>query len=148
MRVICTRLLSACRKPLEFSGVNWVIKVDKEKKISFCAVQSEVAKPYLLLCGLTKEDVLKRFLFVEGPGQYSQASTAALRVALYLPFPYPILGALSVIPAPFRDAVYDYVAKHRYKWFGQAVSCILPKDDVIDRFIDRAEILAKYRQDG
>ncbi|MCO5595955.1 hypothetical protein L7F22_050006 [Adiantum nelumboides] len=128
------------------AGVNWVIKTDKGKRISFCAVQSEVAEPYLLLCGLTRQDVLNRFLFVEGPGHFSQASTAALRVALYLPFPYPLLGALLVIPAPLRDAIYDFVASRRYKWFGRAKSCILPKDDVLDHFIDRNEIIAKYRR--
>lgn len=128
------------------AGVKWIIKADKDKRISFCAVQSEVAEPYLLVCGLTREDVLDRFLFVEGPGQFSQASTAALRVALYLPFPYPILGALLVIPAPLRDAIYDFVARRRYGWFGRADSCILPSDDVLDHFIDREEIIAKLKK--
>eukprot|EP00250_Pteridium_aquilinum_P006303 c16250_g1_i1 orf=287-934(-) len=128
------------------AGVNWVIRADTGKRISFCAVQSEVAEPYLVLCGLTREDVLHRFLFVEGPGRYSQASTAALRVALYLPFPYPLLGALLVIPAPLRDAVYDFVARRRYAWFGRADSCILPNEDVLNHFIDRDEIMAKLKQ--
>lgn len=128
------------------TGVKWIIRADTDKRISFCAVQSDVAEPYLLICGLTREDVLDRFLFVEGPGQFSQASTAALRVALYLPFPYPILGALLVIPAPLRDAIYDFVARRRYGWFGRADSCILPSDDVLDHFIDREEIIAKLKK--
>eukprot|EP00250_Pteridium_aquilinum_P006304 c16250_g1_i2 orf=287-748(-) len=149
MRVFCrnaTKLLSTLRQPLYSSRVNWVIRADTGKRISFCAVQSEVAEPYLVLCGLTREDVLHRFLFVEGPGRYSQASTAALRVALYLPFPYPLLGALLVIPAPLRDAVYDFVARRRYAWFGRADSCILPNEDVLNHFIDRDEIMAKLKQ--
>lgn len=71
---------------------------------------------------------------------------AALRVALYLPFPYPLLGVLLVIPAPLRDAIYDFVASRRYEWFGRADTCILPKEDVLDHFIDRDEIIAKLRQ--
>ncbi|CAN0924070.1 Uncharacterized protein YuxK [Linum grandiflorum] len=57
-------------------GVKWIIQVDKHKKIKFCRLQSQAAEPYLKLCGLERDDVLRRFLFVEGPGQYHQASTA------------------------------------------------------------------------
>lgn len=128
------------------AGVRRVIKVDKYKRLSFCAVQSELAKAYLLVCGLTREDVLNRFLFVEGPGQFSQASTAALRVMLYLPFPYPILSILLVIPTPLRDAIYDYIARRRYKWFGQSTKCILPSDDILDRFVDREELVDNLKE--
>lgn len=125
------------------SGVRWLIKADKYKRLSFCAVQSKLAAPYLLVCNLSREDVLNRFLFVEGPGQFSQASTAALRVALYLPLPYPMLAIFLVVPAPLRDTMYDYVAKRRYKWFGRSTECIVPSDDVLDRFIDREELVEK-----
>ncbi|KAH7366474.1 hypothetical protein KP509_18G080000 [Ceratopteris richardii] len=132
---------------LSNAGVHWLIKIDKEKRLSFCAVQSEVAKPYLQLCGLSQEDVLNRFLFVEGPGQFSQASTAALRMSMYLPFPYQVLSSLLIVLAPLRDSVYDYVARRRYKWFGRAKNYILPKEDVLDHFINRAEILSRYKQE-
>ncbi|KDO82584.1 hypothetical protein CISIN_1g028306mg [Citrus sinensis] len=56
-------------------GVKWVIRADKYRKIKFCCLQSQAAEPYLRLCGLDREDVLRRFLFVEGPGLYHQAST-------------------------------------------------------------------------
>ncbi|KAL4373377.1 hypothetical protein AHAS_Ahas05G0075700 [Arachis hypogaea] len=56
-------------------GVKWVIRADKDKKIKFCCVQSEAAEPYLRACGLEREDVLRRFLFVEYLNAYSQGST-------------------------------------------------------------------------
>jgi predicted DCC family thiol-disulfide oxidoreductase YuxK len=59
-------------------GVNWIIKTDKKKQISFCALQSRAAEPYLRLCGVTREGALRRFVFVEGPGVYYQASTGEL----------------------------------------------------------------------
>lgn len=47
-----------------------------------------------------------------------------------------------IIPAPLRDAVYDYVAKHRYEWFGKEDKCIVMKDkELLERFIDRDEML-------
>lgn len=60
---------------INFTGVKWVIRADKYRKIKFCCLQSQAAEPYLRLCGLDREDVLRRFLFVEGPGLYHQAST-------------------------------------------------------------------------
>ncbi|XP_042502197.1 uncharacterized protein YuxK [Macadamia integrifolia] len=127
-------------------GVKWVIKVDKHKKIKFCCLQSKTAEPYLKLCGLDREDVLRRFLFIEGPGLYHQASTAALKVASHLPMPYSALSALLIIPTPLRDAIYDYIAKRRYNWFGKEEDCIvLQEQEMLERFIDREEIIYRNK---
>lgn len=91
---------------------------------------------------MDREDVLKRFLFVEGPGAYYEGSTAALKVASYLPFPYSATSAMLILPAPLRDAAYDYVAKHRYNWFGKEDECIVMQEkDLLERFIDMHELL-------
>ncbi|KAJ4960920.1 hypothetical protein NE237_020830 [Protea cynaroides] len=128
-------------------GVKWVIKVDKHRKIKFCCLQSKTAEPYLRLCGLDREDVLRRFLFIEGPGLYHQASTAALKVASYLPLPYSALSALLIIPTPLRDAIYDYVAKRRYNWFGKEEDCIvLQEQEMLERFIDREEMIYRNQK--
>ena len=52
------------------AGVKWVIRADKYGKIKFCGLQSKAAEPYLSLCGVDREDVLLRFIFVEGLEQY------------------------------------------------------------------------------
>ncbi|KAF3786220.1 Uncharacterized protein EJ110_NYTH25804 [Nymphaea thermarum] len=127
-------------------GVNWVIRADKYKKIKFCAVQSRAAEPYLNFSGVAREAVLRRFLFVEGPGLCHQGSTAALKVLSYLPLPYSVLSLLLVIPAPLRDGVYDYIANRRYQWFGKEDDCIIPNEEVLDRFIDRHEIFERLRK--
>lgn len=59
----------------DFLGVKLVIKADKYQKIKFCCLQSETAEPYMKLCGVEREDVLRRFIFIEGLGQYHQGST-------------------------------------------------------------------------
>lgn len=123
-------------------GVKWVIKADKYKKIKFCCVQSKTAEPYLRVCGVDREDVLRRFVFIEGLGAYHQGSTAALRVLSYLPLPYSALSAFLIIPTPLRDAVYDYVSKRRYDWFGKSEDClVLQESEILERFIDREEMM-------
>uniref|UniRef100_A0ACD5VA43 Uncharacterized protein n=1 Tax=Avena sativa TaxID=4498 RepID=A0ACD5VA43_AVESA len=124
-------------------GVKWVFKADKHAKIRFCCVQSKAAEPYLRLVGMDREDVLRRVLFIEGPEAYYEGSTAALKVASYLPLPYSVLSSFLIIPAPLRDAAYDYVAKNRYDWFGKDDECLVTKDqELLERFIDRDEMLS------
>ncbi|XP_047959741.1 uncharacterized protein YuxK [Salvia hispanica] len=128
------------------AGVKWIIKADKDRKISFCCVQSKAAEPYLSLCRVKRKDVLRRFLFVEGPNSYHQGSAAALRVCSYLPLPYSALSSLMVIPAPLRDAVYDYVAKRRYDWYGKGDDClVLNEIELLERFVDWEELLERSK---
>jgi predicted DCC family thiol-disulfide oxidoreductase YuxK len=66
----------------------------------------------------------------------------------YLPQPYSAPSTLLIIPTPIRDAVYDYVAKHRYGWFGKADECLVLKEkELLERFIDRDEIIRGGRSD-
>lgn len=73
-------------------------------------------------------------------------SAAALRVLSYLPLPYSALSALMVVPTPLRDAVYDYVAKRRYEWFGKDDDCLVLKEtELLERFVDWKELLERSR---
>ena len=73
--------------------------------------------------------------------------TAALKVASYLPFPYSALSIFIILPAPIRDAMYDYVANRRYQWFGKSTDCLTPTDDVLDRFVDKLEIQERITEE-
>ncbi|MBS1582253.1 MAG: DUF393 domain-containing protein, partial [Bacteroidetes bacterium] len=43
--------------------------------------------------------------------------------------------AFILVPRFIRDAVYDLVARHRYKWFGRADTCMLPTPELKARFV-------------
>lgn len=62
------------------------------------------------------------FIFKENDTLYFK-STAALRVLKQLGGLWPFLYIGVVIPPFLRNAVYDFVAKNRYKWFGKAKEC-------------------------
>ncbi|KAL1550908.1 hypothetical protein AAHA92_18811 [Salvia divinorum] len=132
---------------LSHAGVKRIISADKDRNITFCCVQSKEAEPYLKVCRVRRKDVLRRsFVFYEGPGSYHQGSAAALRVCSYLPLPYSALRALVVVPRPLRDAVYDYVAKRRYGWYGRGDDCLVLKEiKMLERFIDWEELLDRMK---
>lgn len=45
-------------------------------------------------------------------------------------------GLLRIVPRPLRDWGYDFIARRRYKWFGQFDACPLPPADARDRFLN------------
>ena len=68
-------------------------------------------------------------------GRVYLRSGAALRIAMLLRFPLPLLAAFLVVPPFIRNAVYDWIARNRYRWFGKRETCFLPDDDLRERFL-------------
>ena len=59
-----------------------------------------------------------------------------LHIAKELGGAWQCLYFFMVIPRPFRDAVYNWVARNRYGWFGKQDMCMAPEKDIEDRFLD------------
>ncbi len=68
-------------------------------------------------------------------GQSSTKSTAFLKIVRHLKFPWPLLRIGYLIPVFIRDAIYDWVAKNRYQWFGKKGACMIPTGDLLERFL-------------
>ena len=43
--------------------------------------------------------------------------------------------AAIIIPPALRNAAYRYIARNRYRWFGQSEQCMLPKPEHKHRFL-------------
>ncbi len=63
-------------------------------------------------------------------------SDAVLTIAARLPFPWRLLAVGRVLPRPVRDTLYRFVARNRYRWFGQRTTCPVPSPRVRDRFLE------------
>lgn len=114
-------------------AVNFTIKRDKRKTIKFAALQSNAGKAMLQQYGLPANH-LSSFILVEN-GKVFDRSTAALRVCRYLKGGWPLCYGLIIVPAFIRNAVYNFIAKNRYKWFGQKEECMVPSPDIRTRFL-------------
>ncbi|TKB94117.1 MAG: DUF393 domain-containing protein [Nitrospira sp.] len=40
-----------------------------------------------------------------------------------------------LVPAPLRDMVYDFVARHRYRWMGRTATGRVPTQAERERFV-------------
>jgi predicted DCC family thiol-disulfide oxidoreductase YuxK len=115
-------------------AVQFILKRDPRGRFRFASLQSAAAAR--LLPGPGASAGLESVVLIEG-GRTYERSTAALRIARGLRWPWPLAGAAMVIPRPLRDWAYDIIAARRYRWFGRRDSCMIPTPDVAHRFLER-----------
>ena len=120
-------------------SVQFIIKRDSTRMFHFAALQSDTAKQ-LLSTFEVEPDGLNSFYLVR-QGICFERSDAALEVVKYLDGYWWLLGCLRWIPRKLRDAVYNAIGRQRYRLFGKREVCLVPSQDVLDRFIgDKSEI--------
>ena len=116
------------------SAVNFVIKRDKIGIIKFAPLQSDEAIKLLTQYNLPTQD-MQSFVFIENNQSYTR-STAALRVCRYLDPLWQLMYGFIIVPRFIRDGLYNWIAKNRYKWFGQKTQCMIPTPEVRSRFLN------------
>ena len=116
------------------SSVAFIIQHDKKEQFLFASLQSDAAKETLLQFDLKKLN-FDSIVLVEKENIYDK-STAVLKIAKQLSGSIKLLYALIVFPHFIRDWVYDYIAKNRYKWFGKKDNCMVPSEEIKNRFLD------------
>lgn len=115
-------------------AVNFIIDHDPKGHFKFAALQSDFGQEQLSVLGYDQEDFDSLVLLSKG--KVFKKSTAALRIANRLNGLYPLLYLFIIIPPFIRDAVYDLIAKNRYRWFGKRDSCRMPTPELRSRFVD------------
>jgi predicted DCC family thiol-disulfide oxidoreductase YuxK len=115
------------------SSVRFIIQRDPGREFKFASLQSEAGKQYIEQYNI--HETIDSIVLIKGGNVYLE-STAALKIASRLKWPWRIFGILLGIPKPVRDRLYKWIAKNRYKWFGRDESCMLPSKENRDRFIE------------
>jgi len=113
------------------SSVQFIINRDPSGKFQFASQQSEVGERLMAAHGVRGNDSI---VYIEN-GQVFMKSTAALRIAKQLSGLWPACSIFTVIPLPIRNAVYNLIAKNRYRWFGKRESCMIPPPSIRKRFL-------------
>ncbi|MHC5023232.1 MAG: thiol-disulfide oxidoreductase DCC family protein [Planctomycetota bacterium] len=115
-------------------SVQFVIRRDHGPAFRFATLQSERGRGLMTARGLDP-DSLESMVLIEDDRAFTR-SDAALRIARRLARPWRWLWAFRVVPRGARDFIYGLVARHRYRWFGRRDACMVPSDDLRDRFLD------------
>ena len=117
-------------------SVHFVLRRDKAAIFRFAALQSGIARELLAPFDIRPE--LDTIYLIE-EGKLYDRSSAALRIMQRLRFPWPLMAVFLIVPKPLRDAVYGWVGRNRYRWFGQTEACQIPDQNVRNRFLDQSE---------
>jgi predicted DCC family thiol-disulfide oxidoreductase YuxK len=94
--------------------IGFVLKRDRVGHFKFAAMQTPTGRDLLTRHDIDPDDPLSFLLLENGKG-YTDTDAIVSRF--------------------IRDPLYRWVARHRYRLFGQRPSCLLPSADVADRFL-------------
>jgi len=111
-------------------SVNFIIKHDKKGYFHFASIQSTVGKTLIEKYSLKELDSI---ILVQDDKAYIY-SDAVLHIAKELDGWYRYLYIFRFTPRVFRDAIYKVVAKYRYRVFGKQERCMMPTEEVLERF--------------
>ncbi|TRZ45258.1 thiol-disulfide oxidoreductase DCC family protein [Robertkochia solimangrovi] len=117
-------------------AVNYVIKRDKKDVFRFASLQGEFGKKFLTERGLDSEELDSIVVYEPGVAYYKKAD-AATEIAKEIGGGWQILGLFNyILPPVFRNGIYDFIARNRYRWFGRKDQCMIPTPELRSKFLE------------
>ena len=114
-------------------SVRLLIKLDRKRVLRYASIQSDFAKTRLKDKNL---DISSGTIIFLADYDLYIKSNAILRILMSLKGIYRLAVILYIIPRPVRDAIYDWISRNRYRWFGKHETCPMPQPGDSELFID------------
>ncbi len=105
--------------------VQFVIKHDIKQQVFFAQLQNH---PEVQHKSVDSVVLLNK-------GAFYYKSDAVLQLAKMISGIWKLVLIGYILPKFIRDGMYDFIAKRRYKWFGQKQECLLPSAALQKRFL-------------
>jgi predicted DCC family thiol-disulfide oxidoreductase YuxK len=115
-------------------AVRFIARRDAAGYFRFAPSQWPQAVQLLEARGLTRESA-RSLVLIEGDQVYLR-STASLRIAARLGWPWRAAAVFLFVPVPIRDAAYRVVAFFRHRLAGRSNACELPPPELRQRLIE------------
>lgn len=114
-------------------AINFIIARDPNDRFRFAALESEIGQELLAKYKIDSSKI-DSIVLIRDDKAYAKAG-AALRIAKNMSGVWPLLYGLVIIPKFISNAVYDFIARNRYKWFGKKESCMIPTPELKAKFL-------------
>ena len=115
-------------------AVDFILDRDPAGRFAFASLQSEAGRQLLETYGLSTQDFDSVVLLQQG--KVYRKSRAALQVAAQLKGGWKWLQVFKIVPPFIGDAVYNFIGRNRYRFFGRRENCRLPTPDIRNRFLE------------
>lgn len=106
--------------------VDFLIRIDKKNRLKFSTLQGETAIKFLDEKYLS---ITNTIVFMKSENIFFTKSDAVLEIFKTIGKFWVIFYMTKIIPRFIRDALYNFIAKHRFKIFGKRESCRLPTEN-------------------
>jgi predicted DCC family thiol-disulfide oxidoreductase YuxK len=113
--------------------IRFIAARDKDRRFRFTAIQSPYGTRLARAFGIDPQDPDTNAVIHGGVAWFK--SDAALTVLGQLPG-WGWVRVLRAVPKPLRDAVYNLVARNRYRIFGKYEACFVPDAAFRDRVME------------
>ncbi len=112
--------------------VNFILLRNRKDRFRFAALQSDIGKKLLKEYHLPADN---NSIVVISNGKVYRQSAAILIITRNLSGAWSLLYVFVIIPPFIRNGLYRWFARNRYKWFGKTELCMIPDENVRNKFL-------------
>lgn len=114
-------------------SVQFILKRDRNNRFLFSTLQSDVAKEFLLQN--ESKIIHKDSIVLYKNKKIYTASNAVLIICRDIGRLCLFTQVFWIIPKTWRDQLYIYIARKRFKWFGKKEKCMIPSPEEKQKFL-------------
>lgn len=111
--------------------VDFLLKIDRNKKLRFAPLQGSTAKEYLSDKEIKE---LSSLIYLKGGIKYYK-SDGVLKILETIGGIWGTLSGFSTLPRSIRDGAYELIAEKRYSLFGKKDECRIPTEAEKESFL-------------
>ena len=124
------------------SFVKFVLKRDKNKIFQFASLQSKYGSG--LSAHFNLPSVKPETIILYDGEKILTESDAVIKIASSLDGIWKGVIVLNIFPRFIRNWFYRLVARNRYKLFGKKDQCMVPTEDIKERFLDDTTFMINF----
>jgi len=111
----------------------FVLRHDAKGLYRLLPAQSRLGRALYVHYGLHPEEYETNILVADGVAWFK--SEGSIRMAEGLGWPWRLAAAFRILPEPWRDRLYEFVARNRLRFFGRRETCYMLERGYEDRFL-------------
>lgn len=112
--------------------VRWLLRRDRGGTMCFAPLESAIGRA--ALARLPSLNGVDSVVLLHKDGAWIK-STAMLEMLRYVGGVWSFATVGYALPRGVRDAIYDFIARRRYAWFGKLAACPRPSPEDAPRFL-------------
>jgi len=111
----------------------FLLKHDRRGVFRLLPAQTPLGQALYRHFGLNPTELETNILLEDGVAWLK--SESSLRMAAHLGFPWSMAAVIRILPLSWRDALYELVARNRFRLFGRREVCFRPEPEQASRFL-------------